>query len=110
MIVIYSMQNAGEGDRVDLPGGRSQPQLRFAWPAWGLAGGQGPPPSPERAWDSAFSEAVTGGRPPAALWPLLWERLGLLAEGCFSYDVILIAECKCLLIPPLTAWLICVEG
>lgn len=29
------------------------------------------------------------------------------AEGCLSYDVMLIGESKCLLILPLTAWLIC---
>lgn len=37
---------------------------------------------------------------------LFRESLGFLVEG-FSYDVILIAECKCFLILLLIVWLVC---
>lgn len=100
IITIYSVQNLGKS-RSDWA-----ETVTLVPVCLGTCWGLGPLPCIERSGDSVLAPWSHRGAP---LQTLAWGRRQprALASGCCSYDVILIVDCKCLLIPPLTAWPIC---
>lgn len=86
--IIYSDRAGGESGLRWL---KTPAVLPISGPAWELGCGQGPPLCMEGPETQLPALAVAGGTSPHSPLASALREPRALAEGCFSYDVILIA-------------------